>query len=318
MTDWQNARRHIPVLLPEVVEFLSPKKGGWYLDGTLGLGGHSEAILDAAGADAHLMGLDRDACALSLAGERLARFGSNVCMEHSKYSDFAAVLDAHGWPLLDGVLIDIGVSSMQIDTPERGFSFVHDGPLDMRMNPKSGDAPASVIVNRGSFETLKRIIFEFGEEPLAGRIARAIVDARVKSPIESTSELAAVVAQAYPAKWRATARNHPATRTFQALRIAVNKELEELDYFLGRIADRLKPGARVAVITFHSLEDRMVKNAFREAATPCVCPPHIPTCVCGHKQTLKILTRKPVVPSPEETAVNPRAASAKLRVAERL
>lgn len=318
MKDCHKPGRHIPVLLPEVVEFLSPKEGGWYLDGTLGLGGHSEAILEAAGAGARLMGLDRDARAIELASKRLARFGNNVCVEHARYGDFAAILEARGWPLLDGAIIDIGVSSMQIDTPERGFSFVHDGPLDMRMNPEGGDAPASTLVNRGSFETLKRVIAEFGEEPLAGRIARGIIDARAKGPIESTAELAAVVARAYPAKWRATARNHPATRTFQALRIAVNKELEELERFLGSIADHLKPGARVAVITFHSLEDRMVKNAFREAATPCVCPPHIPVCVCGHKRTLKIITRKPVVPSSEETAANPRAASAKLRVAERV
>ena len=309
---------HIPVLLPKVVEFLSPREGGWYLDGTLGLGGHSEAILEAVGGKAHLMGLDRDAKALALAAKRLARFGNGVRVEHSRYSGFASALDAHGWPLLDGALIDIGVSSMQIDTPERGFSFAHDGPLDMRMDPGGGEAPASVIVNRGSFETLKHIIAEFGEEPLAGKIARAIIEASAKAPIETTLELAAVVAHAYPAKWRAAARNHPATRTFQALRIAVNRELEELKYFLGAIADRLKPGARVAVITFHSLEDRIVKNAFREAAAACVCPPHIPVCVCGHKQTLKIITRKPIAPSLEEIRANPRAASAKLRVAERV
>lgn len=309
---------HIPVLLREVVDFLAPKKGGWYLDGTLGLGGHSEAILKAVDGDAHLMGLDRDTRALECAARRLTRFGNAVCVEHSQYSNFSAVLNEHGWPLLDGALIDIGVSSMQLDTPERGFSFVHDGPLDMRMNPEGGEAPASALVNRGSFEMLKRIIAEFGEEPLSGRIARAIVDRRAQGPIESTSELAEVVSRAYPAKWRATARNHPATRTFQALRIAVNKELEELEHFLGAIVHYLKPGARVAVITFHSLEDRIVKNAFRTAATPCVCPPHVPVCVCGHKQTLRIITRKPVVPSPEEMSANPRAASAKLRVAERV
>lgn len=310
--------RHIPVLLPEVVSWLAPRPGGWYLDGTLGLGGHAEGILEAGGGACRLVGLDRDSQALDLAEKRLARFGAQVTAVQARFSEAARVLKECGAPLLDGALVDIGVSSMQLDEGGRGFSFIHDGPLDMRMDAAGGSPGARELVNRAPFASLQRILSEYGEEPLAGKIARAIVDARQRAPIATTLELAEVVAGAYPPKWRATARNHPATRTFQALRIAVNDELGELKAFLRAIPGLLKPGARLCVISFHSLEDRLVKNAIRDESRGCVCPPQLARCMCGHARRLAPLTRKPVVPSPEETAANPRAASARLRVAERV
>ncbi len=313
--------RHISVLLHETLHYLAPRPGGRYLDGTLGLGGHGEAVLRAA-PDCELLGLDRDEEALALAGERLAPFGGRAHLRHSAFRDFAVCLDEMGWDKVDGALVDLGVSSMQLDTPERGFSFMHDGPLDMRMD-RSGEkngrtASASALVNKASYETLKDIIASAGEEPQAGRIARAIVEARAKKPIEGTLELAALVERAYPAKWRATARNHPATRTFQALRMAVNSELDQLSAFLAAALPRLAPGGRLVVISFHSLEDRIVKNFFRDEAQDCRCPRHIPVCICRHTALLRILTKKPVTPGADEIAANPRAGSAKLRAAERL
>jgi 16S rRNA (cytosine1402-N4)-methyltransferase len=240
-----------------------------------------------------------------------------VRFEHLPFSRFEDALDEAGWDEADGVVADLGVSSMQLDQSARGFSFLSDGPLDMRMDPDAGLEPASRLVNRASAERLKQILREYGEEPMCGRIARAIVNARAEAPIETTARLAGIVERAYPAKWRRTARTHPATRTFQALRIAVNDELGELSEFLARIPSRLKPGGRVAIISFHSLEDRMVKRAFRDMARDCVCPPRTPVCVCGAKRMLTVLTKKPITPSPEEQTANSRARSAKLRVAER-
>lgn len=313
----QSEHGHISVLLAEVLELLAPRPGGRYLDGTLGLGGHAEAILDLAGQGAELLGLDRDAVALERARARLGRFGGAARLVQAPYSDFEAEMDALGWDLLDGALLDLGVSSIQLDTADRGFSFLSDGPLDMRMDPGSGAAPASQIVNKASAERLKEIIRDLGEEPMAGRIARAIVEARQDREIETTLELAAIVERAYPAKWRRTARNHPATRTFQALRMAVNRELEELEAFLARITDRLRIGGRVAIISFHSLEDRLVKRAFREEAKDCSCPRTQMVCDCSGPK-LRLLTKKPVTPSEEEMAGNPRSRSAKLRAAERV
>lgn len=312
----------MPVLPEEVLRYLAPKNGGRYLDGTVGLGGHASRILEAA-PGCSLLGLDRDENALALAAERLAPFGDRVTLRHSRFSDFAARLEEKGWNTLDGALVDIGVSSLQLDSPERGFSFLHDGPLDMRMDATGGEtghavSPASALVNAGTHETLKEIIADFGEEPQAGRIARAIIDARAKKPIETTAELASIVENAYPAKWRATARNHPATRTFQALRIAVNAEFDELRAFLQHIVPYLAPGGRLVVISFHSLEDRIVKHFFRDEATGCRCPRHIPVCVCHHTATLTVLTRKPVTASEEELRANVRASSAKLRAAEKI
>ncbi len=309
---------HVPVLLDEVLAHLAPKPGGYYLDGTLGLGGHSEAILKAVQGDAHLAGMDRDAATLERTRQRLAPFGSRVHLFHDDYSQFEAALDSLGWDMLDGALLDIGVSSMQIDQPERGFSFHADGPLDMRMDPDGDALPASYIVNKATPERLRMIIGKFGEDPMGGRITNAIVDARAKAPIETTMELARIVEAAYPAKWRAQARNHPATRTFQALRMVVNSELEELEAFLGAIIPRLRPGGRVAIISFHSLEDRLVKHAFAAEAKGCVCPRQIPVCVCNHVASLRVVTKKPVTASEEELKRNRRASSAKLRVAERL
>lgn len=311
--------KHVPVLLHDVLRQLAPKPGGLYLDGTLGLGGHASAVLDAA-PGARLLGLDRDGEALAAAGERLKPYGGRVCLRHACFSDFGESLDEcfGDGALLDGALVDIGVSSLQLDSPERGFSFMHDGPLDMRMDPSSGVSPASRLVNTASFETLKTLIAEYGEEPQAGRIARCIIAAREKAPLTRTGELARVVEAAYPAKWRAKARNHPATRTFQALRLAVNGELDELERFLERVVPRLAKGGRLAVISFHSLEDRVVKRFFRRESTECLCPAHVPVCVCGHAATLKVLTRKPLEAGPEEVRANPRAGSAKLRAAERL
>lgn len=309
---------HIPVLLQETIELLRPQAGGRYLDGTVGMGGHSRALLAQTDGKGFLCGLDRDTQALELAGARLAPFGDHVHLFHLRYSQFAEALDSLEWDMIDGALIDIGVSSLQIDSAERGFSFHMDGPLDMRMDRDSGEAPVSRLVNRARLEELKDIIERYGEDPQAGRIARAIVEARVRKPIETTRELALLVEQAYPAAWRAKARNHPATRTFQALRMAVNDEIGELERFLDGILARLKPGGRVAVITFHSLEDRVVKHRMRTWTQGCICPKHLPVCVCHHRPEALLVTPKPIAPSEREVNLNPRAGSAKLRVAERL
>lgn len=309
---------HVSVLLDEAVDALAPRPGGRYLDGTVGMGGHSFAIMERSGGQAFLCGLDRDTQALELARVRLAPFGDRVHLVHTRYSAFAEALDGLGWDTVDGALIDIGVSSLQIDCAERGFSFNADGPLDMRMDRDSGDTPVSRLVNRAKLEELKDIIERYGEDPQAGRIARAIVEARVRKPIETTGELAALVERAYPAAWRAKARNHPATRTFQALRMAVNDEIGELERFLDAILSRLAPGGRVAVISFHSLEDRVVKHRMKLWSQGCICPRHIPVCVCHHVPEARLITPKPICPSDRELVVNPRAGSAKLRVAEKL
>ncbi|MEW5773818.1 MAG: 16S rRNA (cytosine(1402)-N(4))-methyltransferase RsmH [Thermodesulfobacteriota bacterium] len=308
---------HVPVLLREVLHFLAPRPGGRYLDGTVGLGGHSMALLEAVEGRAELIGLDRDPEALALARERLAGF-PGVRLHNLRYSRFSEAVAAEGWDGLDGALLDLGVSSLQLDDADRGFSFLSDGPLDMRMGAADGVAPASSLVNRASFERLRELIGRLGEEPLCGRIARFIVQEREKQPFETTRQLAECVERAYPAKMRATARRHPATRTFQALRMAVNQELEELESFLADIVDHLRPGGRLAVISFHSLEDRLVKRAFRDEEKGCLCPPRQPVCTCGRVARLKVLTRKPVVPDEDECQANPRSRSAKLRAAERV
>ncbi|MEG6505972.1 16S rRNA (cytosine(1402)-N(4))-methyltransferase RsmH [Nitratidesulfovibrio sp. 1201_IL3209] len=312
------AALHVPVLLDEVLEALAPRPGGRYLDGTVGLGGHSAAIMERIGPGGELCCLDRDATALDLARQRLAPWGGRVHFFHTRYADFESALDQLGWDKVDGALIDIGVSSMQIDTAGRGFSFHADGPLDMRMDQGGDEDSAARLVNRATVDVLKDIIRRYGEDPMAGRIARAIVDARAAGPIETTAQLAAIVDRAYPAKWRATSRNHPATRTFQALRMAVNDELGQLERFLDRILDRLNPGGRLAVITFHSLEDRIVKHRLRDEAQGCVCPRNVSRCECGHTARVDVLTRKPVTATGAELARNSRAASAKLRAAVRL
>ncbi|MBQ4132500.1 MAG: 16S rRNA (cytosine(1402)-N(4))-methyltransferase RsmH [Desulfovibrionaceae bacterium] len=330
---------HIPVLLHEALAYLEPARGGVYLDGTLGMGGHAEAVL-RAGADT-LIGLDRDPQALRIAGERLAPFvrkdsasasgaqteetalpaGKQIWLRNSPFSAFEAVLKELAPDGVDGALLDLGVSSLQLDQAERGFSFLRDGPLDMRMSaegPLAHSTPhAMELIETASFEELRKIIAEYGEEPMAAPIARAILQAR-NSGIAGTADLARIVAEAYPAKWRATARRHPATRTFQALRMAVNREIQELEAFLSHIAHWLKPGGRLVIISFHSLEDRLVKQAFRDGSATCICPKSLPRCVCNIKPVYRVLTRRPLTPSSEEIAANPRAGSAKLRAAERI
>ncbi len=311
---------HVPVLVKEVLEALEPKAGGRYLDGTLGLGGHSLALLQhvaAQGGTAQLCGLDRDTHALERARSTLAPFGDNVHYFHTQYSQFEEALDELGWDKIDGALIDIGVSSMQIDMAERGFSFQSDGPLDMRMNQDAHES-AWHLVNRERFEVLKEHLQRLSEDPQAGRIARAIVDARQKKTIDTTSELANIVYNAYPPAWRAKSRNHPATRTFQALRMVVNDELGELQRFLDAVLRRLNVGGRLAVICFHSLEDRMVKQSMRYWAEGCRCPRHILRCRCGHKPEVRIIHKKPVTASDEELRINSRASSAKLRAVEKI
>lgn len=309
---------HKPVLLREVIELLGIRPGMKILDATVGLGGHSRGMLEAAGGEGQVLGLDRDREALSEAGRRLAPYGDQVRLVRTRSSRFPAVLAEAGWEKVDAALLDAGMSSLQLDDPERGFGFLNDGPLDMRMGAEDGGETAEGLVNLASYARLCEIIREYGEDPQAGRIARAIVSAREKEAITTTARLAEVVWQAYPAKWRATARQHPATRTFQALRMAVNEELAELEAFLKAIPDHLAPGGRVAVISFHSLEDRLVKRAFRAEATDCICPREQVVCVCGHRARFRILTKKPVMAGEEEVRDNSRARSAKLRVAERL
>jgi 16S rRNA (cytosine1402-N4)-methyltransferase len=309
---------HISVMPDEVLHWLSPKPGGRYLDGTLGLAGHARMVLQAGQEDTRILGLDRDVQALAEARHRLEPYGERAVTMHSPYSRFEQALDETGWDLVDGALLDLGVSSLQLDAADRGFSFLREGPLDMRMDPNSGAPSAGTLVNTAPFDRLARIIGRLGEDPMAGRISRCIIKAREVKKIETTLELARIVEESYPAKWRRKARNHPATRTFQGLRMAVNSELEELEIFLERIPDRLAPGGRVVVISFHSLEDRLVKHSFRDAAKECVCPPRQPVCTCGKVPTLKVLTKKPVYPTDEETKHNSRARSAKLRAAERI
>ena len=316
------ASRHISVLPCETLAVFAPlwQEGEGpvrILDGTLGLGGHTQALLEAS-PRVSVCGLDRDEEALALARRRLAPYGERFHGVHCEYSRFADALDALGWDSLDGALLDIGVSSLQLDEAERGFSFYGDGPLDMRMDQHSGRPSAWHWVNRESFDRLKECIATLGEEPQAGRIARAIVDARQKDGIDTTAQLAALVERAYPAAWRAKARRHPATRTFQALRMAVNDELGELQRFLDGILRRLRLGGRLAIICFHSLEDRRVKQAMRHWAEGCRCPRHVMRCVCGHEPEVRILFKKPVQAGEDELARNPRASSAKLRAAEKI
>ena len=314
---------HIPVLMKETLAALQPVLDAGrdrpvrILDGTLGMAGHSCALLRAAPM-AELCALDRDEEALELARRRLEPFAGRAHTYHCRYSQFEEALDDLGWDKVDAVLLDIGVSSLQLDEAERGFSFYGDGPLDMRMDQHSGAPSAWHWVNRESFDRLKECIATLGEEPQAGRIARAIVDARQKSPIDTTAQLAALVEKAYPPAWRAKARRHPATRTFQALRMAVNDELGELRRFLDAILGRLSLGGRLAVISFHSLEDRMVKQTMRYWAEGCRCPRHVPVCVCHHVPEVEILYKKPVQAGDDELAINPRASSAKLRAVEKI
>ncbi len=306
---------HLPVMLDSVLTWLHPVSGGTYLDGTLGGGGHSERILDVIGPDGQLIGLDRDQSALQAASARLQHFGNRFRAVHSSFGDMDAVLAELGISNMDGVLLDLGVSSHQLDLAERGFSFRHNGPLDMRMDPSKGRTAADVI-NYSSQAELERIIRQLGEERWARRIAQRIVQKRKEVELTSTVQLAEIVVHAIPARFHED-RIHPATRTFQAFRMEVNSELDQLQKGLDAGIELLKPGGRIAIITFHSLEDRIVKQTFKAAASSCICPPKIPVCTCGKKPTLKILTSRPIIASQAELNQNPRARSAKLRVAEK-
>lgn len=305
---------HKPVLLEECLEALAVKPDGTYVDGTLGRAGHAQAVLRRLRAG-RLIGIDRDLAAIDAARERLAEFGDRVTLVHGNFSELGDILQNLGIVGVDGMLFDLGVSSPQLDEPERGFSYMHDAPLDMRMD-RTAPLDAGEVVNTWSYEELRRILFEYGEERYAPQIARAIVRRREDRPLQTTGELAELIRSAMPAA-ALREKQHPAKRSFQAIRIAVNGELDALPPMLEAAADHLVPGGRLAVITFHSLEDRIVKQKLRELATGCTCPPEFPVCVCGKKPKLKLVKRKPVTSGPAELEENPRARSAKLRAAER-
>ncbi len=304
---------HKSVLLAEVIQVLQPHAAGIYIDGTVGAGGHAAAILEASAPDGQLFGLDRDQSALKLAEQRLAEFGSRVHLVHSNFDQFRQVATQHNIPRAHGILLDLGISSMHVDQAERGFSFMADGPLDMRMDPTAGQTAAD-LVNHLPEKELADLLYQYGEERQSRRIARAIVKAR---PIRRTRELAQVIAGAVGGRREGSqGRIHPATRSFQALRIAVNDELVALERALPQAINWLQPGGRLAVISFHSLEDRIVKQYFRQESQDCICPPEQPVCTCKHKATINIITKRPITPSLQEIDENPRARSAKLRVVE--
>jgi len=307
---------HVPVLLHEVLDGLAIREDGTYVDCTLGGAGHSLEILRRLGPSGRLIGLDQDEAALAAAAERLAPFGDRVRLVKTNFERIAQVVDELQVGPVHGVLMDIGVSSHQLDEAERGFSFHQEAPLDMRMD-RSSPVSAATVVNEWPEEELARIIREYGEERWAKRIAQFIVRARAHGPIRTTTELVDVIKAAIPAAARREG-GHPARRTFQAIRIAVNDELGALERGLEGAVQVLAPGGRLAVITFHSLEDRLVKQTFARWANPCTCPPGAPVCICGKKPLVRHVTRKPVTASPAELEKNPRSRSAKLRVVEKL
>jgi 16S rRNA (cytosine1402-N4)-methyltransferase len=307
---------HRPVLAREVLDLLAPRPGDTVVDGTLGAGGHAELLLEAIGPMGRLIGVDRDPDALALAAPRLSRFGPAFVALRGDHRDLPRLLGRVGLAAADRILLDLGLSSMQLDDPRRGFSFTLDGPLDMRMDP-DGPETAAQLVARLDERQLRETLWRFGEEPRARAIARAIVRARRSGPLRTTRELARIVERASGSASRG-ARLHPATRTFQALRIAVNDEIEGLAGRLTDLVGLLRPGGRIAVISFHSLEDRAVKSALRELSRPCTCPPRMPVCGCGRRPTVRVLTPRPIGPSAPEVGSNPRSRSAKLRAAEKL
>ncbi len=306
---------HRPVLLEECLEGLALRPQGIYLDGTLGGGGHSAAILERLGPQGRLYGIDRDPQALQAAAARIQ--DRRFTPIRGNFHQAKALLAQHGVASLDGALLDLGVSSHQLDARERGFSYHDDAPLDMRMDP---DQPFSArdLVNQWSQEDIARVLRDYGEEKWAAQIARVLCDRRQSHPIQTTAQLVDIVDAAIPKKVRARDGSHPARRTFQALRIAVNDELAPLEQALRDLAELLVPGGRLCVIAFHSLEDRVVKNTFRSLADPCTCPKNLPVCVCGKTPTVRLITRKPITATPQELAENPRARSATLRVLEKL
>ncbi len=302
---------HIPVLFQAVLDGLQIRPGGRYIDATVGGGGHAAGILAASSPNGRLLGLDRDPAAVKAAGARLVSYTERVVLVHSSFTRLAEVARICDFVPADGILLDLGLSSLQLADPARGFAFMSEGPLDMRFDPTTGGPTAADLVNELSAEELATLLYQYGEERQARRIAEAIVAA---GPIHTTRELAAVVEQATGRRGRI----HPATRTFQALRIAVNDELAALEAVLPQAVEVLAPGGRLAVISFHSLEDRLVKRFLRRESRDCLCPPESPVCTCDHRATLRVITRKPVRPTADEIAANPRSRSARLRVAERL
>ncbi|MBQ6117092.1 MAG: 16S rRNA (cytosine(1402)-N(4))-methyltransferase RsmH [Oscillospiraceae bacterium] len=306
---------HKPVLLEECLEGLQIRPDGVYVDGTLGRAGHALEIVRRLTAG-RLIGIDRDQTAIDAARERLAGYMDRVTLVHGNFQQLDEILRELNLPGADGMLFDLGVSSPQLDDAQRGFSYMHDAPLDMRMD-RTAPLTARDVVNGWSYEELRRILYDYGEERYAPAVAAAICRRREERPIETTLELAELIRGAMPAK-ALREKQHPAKRSFQAIRIAVNGELDALPPMLRAAADGLNPGGRLAVISFHSLEDRIVKKTLQELATGCTCPPEFPVCVCGKKPRMKIITRKPVTAGPAELTYNPRARSAKLRVAEKL
>ena len=307
---------HVSVLLDECIKYLDIKPDGIYVDGTLGLGGHSSEIAKRLGEGGRLIAIDRDLASIERASARLAPWADRVTIVHGNFRDVAAILDEQGVPAVDGMLFDLGVSSPQLDDGQRGFSYMQDAPLDMRMDP-SDNVDAWFIVNRWPEEKIACILHDYGDERYAKRIAAAIVARRQEKEIETTLELVDVIKSAMPAA-ALREKQHPAKRSFQAIRIAVNDELSAVSQMMETAPDRLKVGGRLCVISFHSLEDRIVKNAIHERENGCTCPREAPVCTCGFVQTLRSVTRKPITPTDEELVLNPRSRSAKLRVAERV
>jgi len=307
--------KHVSVLLDECIENLNIRPDGIYLDGTLGMGGHSYEIASRL-SSGRLICIDRDETAIERAGRRLAPFGEKVTLVHGNFSDAAAILDSLGVAGADGMLFDLGVSSPQLDEAERGFSYMAEAPLDMRMD-RSGGLTAWEVVNTWDENRLNRILWDYGEERCARRITAAILKHREKKPIETTQELVDIIRSAMPAA-ALREKQHPAKRTFQAIRIAVNDELGAIASMMDSAPDKLNPGGRLCVISFHSLEDRIVKSGIQARERGCTCPREAPVCTCGFVQTLRSVSRKPILPTEEEIERNPRARSAKLRVAERV
>ncbi len=307
--------KHVSVLLDECIENLNIRPDGVYVDGTLGLGGHSLEIAKRLGSG-RLVCIDRDETAIARASERLAEYRNHITFVHGNFSDTVSILDSLGIGAVDGMLFDLGVSSPQLDESGRGFSYMKDAPLDMRMDA-SAALTARTIVNEWDENTLNRILWDYGEERYARRITAAILARRAERPIETTGELTEIIRGAMPAA-ALREKQHPAKRSFQAIRIAVNDELGEVERMMESAPDRLRPGGRLCVISFHSLEDRIVKNGIARRENGCTCPREAPICTCGFVRTLRSVTRKPILPGEEELERNPRARSAKLRVAERV
>lgn len=308
---------HTPVLKNETLELLAPKPGGVYVDATLGGGGLAAAILDRIECNGLVIGIDKDPDAIEYSRDRLSQYGSAIRVIKGDFRNLQSILESEGVSEIDGVVFDLGVSSWQLDQEERGFSFTHNGPLLMKMDPEEDGPTAADIVNTYSEDELEDLIRKYGEERYAKRIAKAIVERRRRAPISRTGELVDIIVSTVGSAYKRQ-QIHPATRVFLALRIATNKELDALEQALPAAIEVLKSGGRICVISFHSLEDRIVKSVFRRYSGKCVCPQSLPSCQCGAKLALRVLTPKPVVPTEEEVRINPRSRSAKLRCAEKL